>query len=173
MRYIPPPTRFWIFYLTHIELMLEVLVQQVLGQIQNEAYVIVSVAETGQHLNVLTHPCRGLEGLSSRRLWHHSRKRRTELTKVPDPILLNDAICIAPMNQLSMLTGYVNPAETYIADPNQDVVYGWVTCRSKRNPLSFKFPISATVSGRSRYMTRAPTRSASLGSSTGPSPAST
>jgi hypothetical protein len=27
------------------------------------------------------------------------------------------------MNQVAMLTGYVNPAETSIADPNQDVVY--------------------------------------------------
>src|SRR5271165_2486725 len=50
--------------------------------------------------------------------------QRTELTKVPEPLLLNDAMCLAPINQLCMLTGYVNPAETYIADPNQDVVYG-------------------------------------------------
>src|SRR5271157_5342323 len=50
--------------------------------------------------------------------------QRTELTKVPEPVLLNGAICIAPMNHLSMLTGYVNPAEADIADPNQDVVYG-------------------------------------------------
>ena len=48
--------------------------------------------------------------------------QRTELTKVPEPLLVNGAICIAPMNQLSMLTGYVDPAENYIADPNQDVV---------------------------------------------------
>ena len=31
--------------------------------------------------------------------------QRTELTKVPEALLVNGAICIAPMNQLSMLTG--------------------------------------------------------------------
>src|SRR5271166_6796144 len=35
--------------------------------------------------------------------------QRTELTKVPEPLLLNDAMCLAPMNQVAMLTGYVNP----------------------------------------------------------------
>src|SRR5271166_296240 len=45
--------------------------------------------------------------------------QRTELTKVPEAILLNDALPLAPMNQLVMLTGYINPAERYIADPNQ------------------------------------------------------
>ena len=37
--------------------------------------------------------------------------------------LINNALPLAPMNQVAMLTGYVNPAETSIADPNQDVVY--------------------------------------------------
>ena len=50
--------------------------------------------------------------------------QRTELTKVPEAILLNDALPLAPMNQVVMLTGYINPAERYIGDPNQDVVYG-------------------------------------------------
>jgi hypothetical protein len=66
--------------------------------------------------------------------------QRTELTKVPEPILLNDAICIAPMNQISMLTGYVNPAETYIADPNQDVVYGLGYLSFEKEPVVIQVP---------------------------------
>jgi hypothetical protein len=66
--------------------------------------------------------------------------QRTELTKVPEPVLLNDAICLAPMNQVSMLTGYVNPAETYIADPNQDVVYGLGYLSLEKEPVVFQVP---------------------------------
>src|SRR5208283_1090693 len=66
--------------------------------------------------------------------------QRTELTKVPEPILLNDAIPLAPMNQLSMLTGYVNPAETYIADPNQDVVYGLGYLSFENEPVVIQVP---------------------------------
>src|SRR5271157_5459392 len=66
--------------------------------------------------------------------------QRTELTKVPEAVLLNGAICIAPMNQLSMLTGYVNPAETYIADPNQDVVYGLGYLSLEKEPVIMQVP---------------------------------
>jgi len=66
--------------------------------------------------------------------------QRTELTKVPEPVLLNGAVCIAPMNQLSMLTGYVNPAETYIADPNQDVVYGLGFMSFEKEPVVMQVP---------------------------------
>jgi hypothetical protein len=66
--------------------------------------------------------------------------QRTELTKVPEALLLNDAMCLAPMNQLAMLTGYVNPAETYIADPNQDVVYGLGFMSLEKEPLVIQVP---------------------------------
>ena len=66
--------------------------------------------------------------------------QRNELTKVPEPILLNGAICIAPMNQLSMLTGYVAPAENYIADPNQDVVYGLGFMSFEKEPVVMQVP---------------------------------
>src|SRR5271157_4692228 len=46
--------------------------------------------------------------------------QRTELTKVPEPGLLNGALPVSPMNQVTMLTGYISPAEVFIADPNQD-----------------------------------------------------
>ena len=66
--------------------------------------------------------------------------QRTELTKVPEPLMLNDAIVLAPMNQVAMLTGYVNPAETYIADPNQDVVYGLGYLSLEKEPVVVQVP---------------------------------
>ena len=66
--------------------------------------------------------------------------QRNTLTKAPEPILLNDAIPLAPMNQVSMLTGYVNPAETYIADPNQDVVYGLGYLSFEKEPVVIQVP---------------------------------
>jgi hypothetical protein len=66
--------------------------------------------------------------------------QRTELTKVPEPLLLNNAIPIAPMNQVIMLTGYVNPAETYIADPNQDVVHGLGYLSLEKEPVVIQVP---------------------------------
>lgn len=50
--------------------------------------------------------------------------QRTTLSKAPEPILLNGVLPLAPMNGVMMLTGYISPAERYIGDPNQDVVYG-------------------------------------------------
>ena len=47
-----------------------------------------------------------------------------QLTKVPEALLFDNAVCVAPINQLSMLHDYASPTEKLIADPNQDVVYG-------------------------------------------------
>jgi hypothetical protein len=66
--------------------------------------------------------------------------QRTELTKVPEPLMLNNAMPLAPMNQVAMLTGYVNPAETYIADPNQDVVYGLGYLSLEKEPVVVQVP---------------------------------
>jgi len=54
--------------------------------------------------------------------------------------MLNGAIPLAPMNQVVMLTGYVNPAETYIADPNQDVVYGLGYLSLEKEPVVVQVP---------------------------------
>jgi hypothetical protein len=43
------------------------------------------------------------------------------VTKVPEVGLLAGVLPISPMNQVGMLTGYVDPGETFIADPNPDV----------------------------------------------------
>jgi hypothetical protein len=66
--------------------------------------------------------------------------QRSELTKVPEAILLNDALPLAPMNQVTMLTGYINPAERYIGDPNQDVVYGLGYLSLEKEPVVIQVP---------------------------------
>ena len=82
--------------------------------------------------------------------------QRTELTKAPEVGLLAGVLPISPMNQVGMLTGYIDPGERFIADPNQDVVYGLGYLSLRRSRWSFKCPTLATVSGRSRCTTHAP-----------------
>jgi hypothetical protein len=66
--------------------------------------------------------------------------QRNELTKVPEALLLDNAVCVAPMNQLAMLTNYANPAEKLIADPNQDVVYGLGFLSLEKEPVVLQAP---------------------------------
>jgi len=64
--------------------------------------------------------------------------QRTELTKVPETGLLAGVMPISPMNQVGMLTGYVDPGERFIADPNQDVVYGLGYLSLEQEPLPWE-----------------------------------
>jgi hypothetical protein len=66
--------------------------------------------------------------------------QRRELTKVPEPVLLNGALPVAPMNQITMLTGYISPAEVFIGDPNQDVVYGVGFLSLEKEPVVVQVP---------------------------------
>jgi len=66
--------------------------------------------------------------------------QRTELTKAPEPVLINGAIPIAPMNSVVMLTDYVLPAEREIGDPNQDVVYGLGYLSLEKEPVVIQVP---------------------------------
>ena len=66
--------------------------------------------------------------------------QRTELTKAPEPILINGVLPLAPMNTVVMLTDYVAPAERYIADPNQDVVYGLGYLALEKEPVVIQVP---------------------------------
>ena len=66
--------------------------------------------------------------------------QRNELTKVPEALLLNNAVCVAPINQLAMLTDYANPAEKLIADPNQDLLYGLGFLSLEKEPVVLQAP---------------------------------
>ena len=50
--------------------------------------------------------------------------RRTQITQAPHPGLLNGVLPVAPQGRLAMLANYIDPAETFVTCPNQDVVYG-------------------------------------------------
>ena len=50
--------------------------------------------------------------------------RRAAFAQVPEPGRLGDVLPAAPPGQISMLTDYIKPEQTFIACPNQDTVYG-------------------------------------------------
>lgn len=50
--------------------------------------------------------------------------RRAAITQVPQPGRLNGVLPAAPRGQIAMLNDYIDPGQTFIACPNQDVVYG-------------------------------------------------
>lgn len=50
--------------------------------------------------------------------------RRAAITKAPQPGLINGVLPAAPRGQIGMLHDYIAPDQTFIACPNQDVVYG-------------------------------------------------
>lgn len=50
--------------------------------------------------------------------------RRAMITQAPQPSLINGILPVAPRGQIAMLSDYVDPAETFVTCPNQDVVYG-------------------------------------------------
>jgi hypothetical protein len=66
--------------------------------------------------------------------------QRTALTNVPEAGLLAGVMPISPMNQVGMLTSYVDPGETFIADPNQDVVYGLGYLSLEKEPVVIQVP---------------------------------
>ena len=50
--------------------------------------------------------------------------RKAKITQAPHPGLLNGILPAAPRGQIGMLHNYIEPSETFVACPNQDVVYG-------------------------------------------------
>lgn len=50
--------------------------------------------------------------------------RYDRITKAPYPGLLNGVLPAAPRGQVGMLHDYIDPAQTFVTCPNQDVVYG-------------------------------------------------
>jgi hypothetical protein len=50
--------------------------------------------------------------------------RSAKITQAPHPGLLNGVLPAAPRGQVGMLHDYIEPSETFVTCPNQDVVYG-------------------------------------------------
>lgn len=50
--------------------------------------------------------------------------RKAKITQAPHPGLLGGVLPAAPRGQVGMLHDYIEPSETFVTCPNQDVVYG-------------------------------------------------
>jgi hypothetical protein len=66
--------------------------------------------------------------------------RITILRNLPEPGLMGGVVPIAPPNQLSMLTDYIQPEERLVACPNQDVVYGFSILTLDEEPVVVQVP---------------------------------
>lgn len=66
--------------------------------------------------------------------------RHAIFQQVPEPGIAGGIIPVAPLNQLCMLTDYVNPLQRFVACPNQDVVYGFGILSLDREPVIVQVP---------------------------------
>lgn len=54
----------------------------------------------------------------------NSFNRRAAITQAPEPGRLGGVVPVAPRGRLGMLNNYIQPNQSFVACPNQDVVYG-------------------------------------------------
>ncbi|CDP82298.1 hypothetical protein BN975_00348 [Mycolicibacterium farcinogenes] len=66
--------------------------------------------------------------------------RNAAITKAPHPGRLNGVLPAAPRGRLAMLSDYIDPAQTFIACPNQDVVYGLSYLSLDEEPVIIQVP---------------------------------
>lgn len=66
--------------------------------------------------------------------------RRTAITQAPHPGLLDGVLPAAPRGQIGMLHDYIDPAETFVTCPNQDVVYGLGFFSLDEEPVVIQVP---------------------------------
>ena len=66
--------------------------------------------------------------------------RKTAITKAPNAGLLNGVLPAAPRGQVGMLHDYIAPDQTFIACPNQDVVYGLGFFSLDEEPVVMQVP---------------------------------
>jgi len=66
--------------------------------------------------------------------------RRAAITQAPHPGLLDGVLPAAPRGQVGMLHDYIDPAETFVTCPNQDVVYGLGFFSLDEKPVVIQVP---------------------------------
>jgi hypothetical protein len=66
--------------------------------------------------------------------------RRAAITQAPQPGHLNGVLPAAPRGQIAMLADYIEPTETFVACPNQDVVYGLGFFSLDEEPVVIQVP---------------------------------
>lgn len=70
----------------------------------------------------------------------NSHNRRAGITEAPEPGKLGGVVPVAPRGRLSMLNDYVEPNQSFVACPNQDVVYGTAFCALDEEPVVLQLP---------------------------------
>jgi len=66
--------------------------------------------------------------------------RNAAITKAPYPGHLNGVLPAAPRGQIAMLADYIEPSETFVTCPNQDVVYGLGFFSLDEEPVVIQVP---------------------------------
>ncbi|WFU36186.1 DUF1254 domain-containing protein [Bradyrhizobium brasilense] len=66
--------------------------------------------------------------------------RRAAITQAPQPGHLNGVLPAAPRGQIGMLADYIEPSETFVTCPNQDVVYGLGFFSLDEEPVVIQVP---------------------------------
>lgn len=66
--------------------------------------------------------------------------RRSAITQAPEPGRLGGVVPVAPRGRLSMLNDYVEPNQSFVACPNQDVVYGSGYWSLNEEPVVIQVP---------------------------------
>jgi hypothetical protein len=66
---------------------------------------------------------------------------------------------VGPVNEVTMLTDYIEPSERAVACPNQDVVYGQAVLDMAKEPVVIQVPDFTAASSSTRSSISAPTRS--------------
>jgi hypothetical protein len=70
----------------------------------------------------------------------NSHNRRVAFSQAPQPVLVGGILPFAPVGYNAMLTNYIKPEQTFIACPNQDVVYGAGFSALDKEPTVFQVP---------------------------------
>jgi hypothetical protein len=70
----------------------------------------------------------------------NSHNRRAGITQAPEPGRLGGVVPVAPLNYMCMLNDYVEPNQSFVACPNQDVAYGLSMCALDKEPVVVQVP---------------------------------
>lgn len=70
----------------------------------------------------------------------NSFNRRAGITQAPEPGRLGGVVPVAPRGRLGMLNDYVEPDQSFVACPNQDVAYGLGFFSLDREPAVIQVP---------------------------------
>jgi hypothetical protein len=99
---------------------------------------------TQPHADVLMHPEYARAIARTAYIWGwpmvNMINRRAAITQAPEPGRLNGVLPAAPRGQIAMLSGYIDPGQTFVTCPNQDVAYGLGFFSLDEEPVVIQVP---------------------------------